>query len=65
MRIGYARVSKSDEQNTRLQTRALKQAGVSNVFEENASGGRWERPELQRMLIGLDPKPPAQPRGAR
>lgn len=53
MRIGYARVSKSDEQDTRLQTRALKQAGVSKVFEEKASGARWERPELQRMLEQL------------
>jgi DNA invertase Pin-like site-specific DNA recombinase len=53
MRIGYARVSKGDEQDTRLQTRALKTAGVSKVFEEKASGGRWERPELQRMLEQL------------
>lgn len=53
MRIGYARVSKGDEQNTRLQTRALKQAGVTKVFEEKASGGRWDRPELQRMLEQL------------
>ena len=36
MRIGYARVSKGDEQDTRLQTRALKQAGVSKVFEEKS-----------------------------
>ena len=53
MLIGYARVSTSDEQDTRLQTRALKQPGVSKVFEEKASGGRWERPELQRMLEQL------------
>ena len=53
MRIGYARVSKADDQDTRLQTRALKQAGVSKVFEEKASGGRWERPELHRMLEQL------------
>jgi DNA invertase Pin-like site-specific DNA recombinase len=53
MLIGYARVSKSDEQDTRLQTRALKQAGVSKVFVEKASGARWERPELQRMLEQL------------
>ena len=53
MLIGYARVSKSDEQDTRLQTRALKKAGVSRVFEETASGGRWERPELQRLLEQL------------
>jgi DNA invertase Pin-like site-specific DNA recombinase len=53
MRIGYARVSKGDEQDTRLQTRALKQAAVTKVFEEKASGGRWDRPELQRMLEQL------------
>src|SRR5258707_983636 len=53
MRIGYARVSKGDEQDTRLQTRALKQAAVSKVFEEKASGGRWDCPELQRMLEQL------------
>jgi DNA invertase Pin-like site-specific DNA recombinase len=53
MRIGYARVSKADDQDTRLQTRALKQAGVSKVFEEKASGGRWDRPELQHMLEQL------------
>lgn len=53
MRIGYARVSKGDEQDTRLQTRALKAAGVSRIFEEKASGGRWERPELQRLLEQL------------
>lgn len=43
----------SEEQDTRRQTRALKQAGVAKVFEEKASGGRWERPELQRMLEQL------------
>ena len=50
MRIGYARVSKADDQDTRLQLRTLKQAGVTRIFEEKASGGRWDRPELQRML---------------
>jgi DNA invertase Pin-like site-specific DNA recombinase len=53
MLIGYARVSKSDEQDTRLQIRALKHAGVSKIYEEKASGGRWDRPELQRMLEHL------------
>jgi DNA invertase Pin-like site-specific DNA recombinase len=33
--------------------RTLKQAGVSKVFGEKASGGRWERPELQRLLEQL------------
>src|SRR5262245_56855505 len=53
MLIGYARVSKRDEQDTVLQVRALKKAGVKRMFEESASGGRWDRPELQRMLDQL------------
>jgi DNA invertase Pin-like site-specific DNA recombinase len=53
LRIGYARVSKADDQDTRLQLRTLKQAGVTRIFEEKASGGRWDRPELQRMLEQL------------
>ena len=53
MLIGYARVSKRDEQDTRLQIRALKHAGVSKIYEEKAPGGRWDRPELQRMLEHL------------
>src|SRR3954452_25207655 len=48
--LGYARVSKGDEQNNALQTKALKAAGCRRLFEETASGGRWDRPELQRML---------------
>jgi DNA invertase Pin-like site-specific DNA recombinase len=51
--IGYARVSKADEQDTRAQTSALRAAGVSRLFEEKASGGRWDRPELHRMLDQL------------
>jgi DNA invertase Pin-like site-specific DNA recombinase len=33
--------------------RALKDAGCAKVFEEAASGGRWDRPELQRLLDQL------------
>jgi DNA invertase Pin-like site-specific DNA recombinase len=51
--LGYARVSKGDEQNNALQTKALKAAGCRRLFEEAASGGRWDRPELQRMLDQL------------
>jgi DNA invertase Pin-like site-specific DNA recombinase len=51
--LGYARVSKGDEQNNVLQTKALKAAGCRRVFEEAASGGRWDRPELHRMLDHL------------
>jgi len=33
--------------------KALKAAGCKRVFEETASGGRWDRPELHRMLDHL------------
>ena len=51
--LGYARVSKGDEQNNTLQSKALKAAGCRRLFEESASGGRWDRPELHRMLDQL------------
>jgi DNA invertase Pin-like site-specific DNA recombinase len=50
MLLGYARVSKSEDQETAPQIRALKKAGCKKVFEEAASGGRWDRPELHRLL---------------
>ena len=53
MLLGYARVSKSDSQETAPQIRALKDAGCTRLFEEAASGGRWERPELHKMLDQL------------
>ncbi len=48
--IGYARVSKGDEQSNAAQRRALDGAGCRRVFEETASGGRWDRPKLQEMI---------------
>jgi DNA invertase Pin-like site-specific DNA recombinase len=51
--LGYARVSRGDEQNNLLQAKALRAAGCRRVFEEVASGGRWDRPELHRMLDHL------------
>ena len=42
MLIGYARVSKIDQQDTRAQVKALKEAGCTRIFEESASGGRWD-----------------------
>jgi hypothetical protein len=39
--LGYARVSKGDEQNNALQTKVLRGAGCRRLFEEAASGGRW------------------------
>uniref|UniRef100_UPI0025FBBA67 recombinase family protein n=1 Tax=uncultured Caulobacter sp. TaxID=158749 RepID=UPI0025FBBA67 len=55
MLIGYARVSKGDDQSTAAQKRALKDAGCGRLFEEAASGGRWDRPQLHRMLDQLRP----------
>jgi DNA invertase Pin-like site-specific DNA recombinase len=53
MLIGYARVSKGDDQSNALQAQALKVAGCQRVFEEAASGGRWDRPILHDMLRQL------------
>ena len=49
MLIGYARVSK-DDQDTAVQVAALKAAGCERIYREKASGGRWDRPELHRLL---------------
>jgi DNA invertase Pin-like site-specific DNA recombinase len=51
--IGYARVSKADDQDTAVQVKALRQNGCSRIFEEKASGGRRDRPELQKALEQL------------
>lgn len=53
MLIGYARISKGDDQSTAMQLRALKEAGCERIFEEAASGGRWDRPELHQMVDQL------------
>jgi DNA invertase Pin-like site-specific DNA recombinase len=46
MLIGYARVS-TLEQDT------AKSAGWEKIFREKASGGRWDRPQLLRLLDQL------------
>ena len=53
MLLGYARVSKGETQDTRLQETALRAAGVERLFTEQASGGRWDRPQLHRLLDQL------------
>jgi DNA invertase Pin-like site-specific DNA recombinase len=53
MLIGYARVSKIDEQTTLAQVQELKRAGCKRIYQENASGGRWDRPELHKALEQL------------
>ena len=55
MILGYTRVSKSEEQNAALQRQALQDAGVERIFHENASGARWDRPELRRAMDQLRP----------
>ena len=52
MQLGYARVSTS-EQDTATQVATLKSAGCEKIFREKASGGRWDRPELHRLLDQL------------
>lgn len=53
MIFGYARVSKREGQDTTLQLSKLQSAGCEKVIEEKASGGRWDRPELQALLKQL------------
>jgi DNA invertase Pin-like site-specific DNA recombinase len=50
--IGCARVS-TNEQDTGSQLEALRAAGCERIFREKSSGGRWERPELQRLFDQL------------
>jgi DNA invertase Pin-like site-specific DNA recombinase len=52
MLIGYARVSRND-QETAAQVAALKAASCERIYREKASGGRWDRPELHRLLDQL------------
>src|ERR1035438_10502635 len=52
MLTGYARVSTND-QETATQVAALKAAGCERIYREKSSGGRWDRPELHRLLDQL------------
>ena len=54
MMFGYARVS-TDDQDTQAQRDSLIKAGCApdNIFTEAASGGRWDRPQLHRLLDQL------------
>ena len=52
MLIGYARVS-TDDQDLRLQSAALKEAGCRHTFAEKVSGAKRDRPELARMIDQL------------
>jgi DNA invertase Pin-like site-specific DNA recombinase len=52
MIIGYARASTS-EQDTATQLTALKAAGCEPTFQERASGGRSDQPEINKLLDQL------------
>jgi DNA invertase Pin-like site-specific DNA recombinase len=52
MNIGCGRVSTADP-HTEAQRIALERAGRERIYTETASGGQWNRPELQDCLKHL------------
>lgn len=52
MKIGYARVSTSD-QDPQLQTDALNSAGCEKIFDDVASGAKDDRPQLAKAIEQL------------
>jgi len=52
--IGYARVSTQD-QDFAGQIEKLKEAGCSTVYREKVSGVRADRPQLAKLMAGLQP----------
>jgi len=54
MRIGYARVSTS-EQKLDLQTDALRAAGCERLFTDTVSGAKVDRPGLTQALAACRP----------
>jgi DNA invertase Pin-like site-specific DNA recombinase len=52
--VGYARVS-TGSQTLDAQLATLKAAGAVKVYREVISGARSDRPQLQKLLVGLRP----------
>ena len=52
MKLGYARVSTTD-QDLAIQRTRLPEAGCEKLFEEKISGARKKRPVLERLLSEL------------
>lgn len=55
MQFGYARIPRMDGTGSTNTIRALHEAGCERILTEVASAGRWDRPELFRLLDGLSP----------
>jgi DNA invertase Pin-like site-specific DNA recombinase len=51
--LGYARVWRGDDQTSAMQAEVLSSAGCRLIFQETATGGRWDRPALQRLFNQL------------
>ncbi|MEL6709052.1 MAG: recombinase family protein [Pseudomonadota bacterium] len=54
MRVGYARVSTTD-QNIDLQVDALRKAGCAHIFEDHASGMKADRDGYAEVMRALQP----------
>jgi DNA invertase Pin-like site-specific DNA recombinase len=52
--FAYVRIS-TEGQDTENQIAELKKAGTERIYEEVASGAKWERPQLQDCLKHLRP----------
>jgi hypothetical protein len=48
--LGYAGVSKGDDQANIMRVRALRAAGCRRILEEAASGGCWDWPKLHHLV---------------
>ncbi len=55
MKIGYARVSTTD-QSLEIQKKTLEKFGCELIFEEKVSGAKKKRPELEKLLSQIRPK---------
>ena len=55
MLIGYARISRAQDQTDRLQLAALKKAGCRRIYRDQASGDRADRVELEKAILSLKP----------